>query len=267
MDTTPFPEPEAPELERYWLYSNIEIASMLERLCADRVPMTVYWGCDGEFAVTQILAVDVVRGELEFDLPNQPEQQGRLLAAGDLVGIAFVESVKLQFNVASPRPSSCGGYPSFRAALPDRVLRLQRREYYRVRTPENLSATCLVPYSGDREQYESLRVIDLSVGGLAMLAYPRHFDLASASVIDRCYLDLPGVGTVTVQMRVAHVETSADAQSRREFVGLGSDALTRRLGCEFVDLSPHARMLLQRYVQRIDVEQGHRRGPGPRKVA
>jgi flagellar brake protein len=254
MDTTPFPEPEAPELERYWLYSSIEIASMLGRLCADRVSMTVYWGRDGQFAVTQILEVDTVRGELEFDLPNQPQQQARLLAAGDLVGVAFVENVKLQFNVASPRPSSCGGYPSFRAALPERVLRLQRREYYRVRTPDSLSATCLVPYSGDREQYESLRVIDLSVGGLAMLAYPRHFDLNSANVIDRCYLDLPSVGTLTVRMRVAHVETSADGQSRR-------------LGCEFVDLSPHARMMLQRYVQRIDVEQRHRRGPDPQKVA
>jgi flagellar brake protein len=254
MDTTPFPEAESPALENYWLYSSIEIGSMLGRLCADRVPMTAYWGRDGEFAVTQILEFDSVQGEIEFDLPNQPQQQTRLLAADHLVCVAFVESIKMQFAVLSPRLSSCGGYPSFRTAMPERVLRLQRREYFRVRTPESLSASCLVPYSGDREQYESLRVIDLSVGGLAMLAYPRHFDLTISSVIDRCYLDLPTVGTVTVRMKVAHVEASIEGEARR-------------LGCEFIDLSPHARMMLQRYVQKIDVEQRHRRGPGPRKVA
>jgi flagellar brake protein len=254
MDTLPFPEAEAPDLERYWLYSKFEIDSLIARLCDERVPMTVYWGRDGQFAVTQIMKVDGVRNEVHFDLPNNPEQQMQLLDAGTLVCVAFVESVKLQFTIDSPRRSSEGGYPTFLTAFPDRVLRLQRREYYRVRTPESISASCLVPYAGDQAQYESLRVLDVSVGGLAMLAYPRHFDPASGSVIDRCYLDLPGVGTVTVRMRGAHVEPSKDGQARR-------------CGCEFVDLSPQARMMLQRYVHRIDVEQRHQRGSIPLKIA
>jgi c-di-GMP-binding flagellar brake protein YcgR len=247
MDTTPFPESESPELERFWLYSKFEIDALIARLCDDRVPMTVYWGRDGECAVTQIMKVDAVLNEVHFDLPNQPQLQLRLLEAGDLVCVAFAESVKLQFTIAAPRRSSDSGYPAFLCGFPERVLRLQRREYYRVRTPESLAASCLVPYSGDRVQYESLRVLDLSVGGLAMLAYPRHFDPSETTVIDRCYLDLPGVGTVTVRLRVAHVETSVDGKARR-------------CGCEFVDLSPQARMMLQRYVHRIDLEQRARGG-------
>jgi c-di-GMP-binding flagellar brake protein YcgR len=247
MDTTPFPETESPELERFWLYSKFEIDALIAHLCDDRVPMTVYWGRDGECAVTQIMKVDAVCDQVHFDLPNQPQLQARLLAADDVVCVAFIESVKIQFAIGAPRRSSDGRYPTFLSSLPERVLRLQRREYYRVRTPENLSASCLVPYSGDRTQYESLRVLDLSVGGLAMLAYPRLFDPSVTAVIDRCYLDLPGVGTVTVRLRVAHVDISADG-------------LSRRCGCEFVDLSPQARMMLQRYVHRIDVEQRSRGG-------
>jgi c-di-GMP-binding flagellar brake protein YcgR len=247
MDIMPFPEAEAPELERYWLYSKFEIDALITRLCDERVQMTVYWGSDGEFAVTQLMKVDAVRNEVHFDLPNQPEQQSHLLDAAELVCVAFIEAIKVQFTIAAPRRSSSGGFPTFLAGLPDRLLRLQRREYYRVRTPEGVSASCLVPYSGDNAQYESLRVLDVSVGGLAMLAYPRHFDPSVVHVIDRCYLDLPGVGTVPVSLRVAHVETCADGQSRR-------------CGCEFVDLSPQARMMLQRYVHKIDVEQRGRRG-------
>jgi flagellar brake protein len=254
MDMMPFPESEAPDLERYWLYSKFEIDALIARLCDDRVPMTVYWASDGQFAVTQILKVDAVHSEVHFDLPNQPEQQTQLLGAAELVCVAFIEAVKLQFTIDSPRRSSEGGYPTFVSALPERVLRLQRREYYRVRTPESLSANCLVPYSGDKAQYESVRVLDVSVGGLALLAYPRHFNPTDGAVIDRCYLDLPGVGTVTVRVRVAHVEPSKGGQSRR-------------CGCEFIDLSPQARMMLQRYVHKIDVEQRHQRGPTARKTA
>jgi c-di-GMP-binding flagellar brake protein YcgR len=248
MDTTPFPEPAAPELERYWLYSKFEIDALIARLCDERVPMTVYWGRDGEFAVTQIMKVDAVRNEVHFDMPNQPLQQSQLLDAVELVCVAFIESVKLQFAIETPRRSSNGGFPTFMSGLPDRVLRLQRREYYRVRTPESVSASCLVPYSSDQAQYESLRVLDVSVGGLALMAYPRHFDPSVVTIIDRCFLDLPGVGTVTVRMRVAHVATPANGESRR-------------CGCEFVDLSPQARMMLQRYVHRLDVEQRHRQSP------
>jgi c-di-GMP-binding flagellar brake protein YcgR len=252
MNTTPFPEPESPELERFWTYSKFEIDALVTRLRDERAPMTVYWGRDGEFAVTQVMRVDAVRNEVHFDLPNQPQQQAQLLDAAELVCVAFIESIKLQFAVGAPRRSSSGGFATFQTSLPERVLRLQRREYYRVRTPETLGAKCLVPYSGDRDQYESLRVLDLSVGGMAMLAYPRHFDPSDPRVIDRCYLDLPGVGTVTVRMRIAHVDIEADGQ-------------TRRCGCEFIDLSPQARMMLQRYVHRISVEQAHQHGP--RQVA
>jgi flagellar brake protein len=242
MDTTPFPEADSPEQERFWLNSRIEIVALLTRLSRENVPMTLYWNHDGECAVTQILEANDDADELKLDMPGVARLRDGLLAAKELICVSFVDHIKVQFTVRSPKPAASGAYPAIQTAIPERVLRLQRREYYRVRTPETLSASCLVPYSGAQEKYESLRVLDLSVGGMAVLAYPRHFDLSESSIIDRCFLDLPGVGTVTVRMRVAHVEESADGA-------------TRRWGCEFIDLSAHARMMLQRYVQKIDVEQ------------
>lgn len=250
MDKTPFPEPESPELERFWLYSHFEIDALVSRLCEQRLPLNVFWGSDADFAVTQIMKVDAVRNEIHFDMPNHPQQQ-RLLDAEEIVCVAFIDNIKLQFGIVAPRRSTAAGFPSFVASFPERVLRLQRREYFRVRIPESMSASCLVPFGPDRAQYESLRVLDLSVGGLAMLAYPRHFEV-HANEVSRCYLDLPGVGTVAVAMRIVHVDNRA------------GDA-GRRCGCEFVDLSPQARVMLQRYVNRIDIGQRH--ASGPLKVA
>jgi c-di-GMP-binding flagellar brake protein YcgR len=248
MDTTPFPEPESPELERFWIYAPVEILALLARLRSEQVEMTLFWGGDGECAVTRILDVDGIHGLVRLDLPGVDSMREAVLAAGALTCVAFIDQVKIQFSLRAPTLAAVDGGLAVQCAVPERVLRLQRREYFRVRTPQSLSASCLVPDASDGTRYESLRVLDLSVGGLAMMAYPLHVELAAATTIDRCFLDLPGVGTINVRMRIAHIEQP------------GKDG-SRRCGCEFVDLSPHSRMLLQRYVQRIDVEQAHRAGP------
>lgn len=249
MDTTPFPEPESPELERFWIYAPAEILALLSRLRSERVEMTLYWGRDGECAVTRLLELDEPRGTMHLDMPQVPALREGVLGASELTCVAFIESIKVQFTVRAPRAEGGGSAPwAILAAVPERLLRLQRREFFRVRTPRNVSASCLVPEGGDGSRYESLRVLDLSVGGLAMLAYPVHMEFTDGTTIDRCFLDLPGAGTVSVRMRIAHVEAP------------GKDG-GRRCGCEFVDLTPQARMLLQRYVQRVDVEQSQRSGP------
>jgi c-di-GMP-binding flagellar brake protein YcgR len=243
MHTTPFPEPDSAELERYMLYARAEVVALLGRLSGERTLLTVYAGRDGEFAVTVALQVDAESGQLVLDMPSDPAAQRRVLAARDLVFVAFIDSVKLQFSAAAAQPIEFEGRPAFRIELPMQMLRLQRREFFRVRTPLTRPATCLVPQESGASKYESLRVLDISIGGLAILSYPHHFELPFETVIEGCFLDLPGIGTVTVGLKVVHVDR------------LARDESGRRCGCEFVDMAPQARMMLQRYVNRIDAEQ------------
>jgi len=104
-------------------------------------------------------------------------------------------------------------------------------------------ATCLVPQENGASKYESLQVLDISIGGLAVLSQPHNFDLPLGETIKNCVLDLPGIGPVNVAFRVVNVYDSED------------DAQGRRCGCQFVDLAPAARMMLQRYVNRVEAEQ------------
>jgi len=123
------------------------------------------------------------------------------------------------------------------------MLRLQRREYFRVRTPVLGKAVCLVPQERGASKYESLQLLNISVGGLAVMSYPHNFELPVGETIRDCYLDLPGIGPINVAFRVVNIyddEGNADA---------------RRCGCQFVDLAPQARMMVQRYVNRVEAEQ------------
>ena len=243
MQLHPFPEPEAPELEHYMLYSRGEIAAILARMGRERTLVTVYTGGQGEFSVSMILSVDPEFDEALLDMPVNPEAQARLLAARELVFVIFFENVKIQFRAALAKATTFEGRAAFRVRLPSEMLRLQRREYFRVRAPVTGQATCLVPASSGNAKYESLQLVNISVGGLAVMSYPQNFELPIGVPIRDCFLDLPGVGPVNVSFRVVNV-----------YDGEG-EAGGRRCGCEFVDLSTQARTMVQRYVNRVEAEQ------------
>jgi len=251
--TNPFPEPDAPELERFMVYARVEIISMLRQVGEQGVLTTVYYDRHAGFAVTALLAVNPDFEEVIFDVPSDALAERRLLAAEELVFVTFLDQIKLQFRARKAEATLHDGKPAFRVRLPPEVLRLQRRDFFRVRTPMGKLALCLVPYleqdqegkepSDGPKTFEKLTLLDISIGGMALMSYPDKFALPLGKTIDGCYLDLPGIGQVTVTLKVKHLDQ------------VPRDEKSRRVGCEFVQLAPQARMMLQRYVNKLDAEQ------------
>jgi c-di-GMP-binding flagellar brake protein YcgR len=245
--TQPVPEPASAALDRYTVGSRNEIVAFLRQLHEEHCAVTVYFGDVGAFAVTRLLAVKPDFEELVCALPSKPAERDPLLACGTLVFVAFLDQVKLQFAARAAEAMPYEGQPAFRVRLPEQLLRLQRRDFARVRTPLDRPAICLVPWGPDGRQYESVALTDISVGGLAMIAYPERFALPDDGTIANCYLDLPGVGSANVTLRLRHQQGVQDGAAQG-------------CGCEFVDMSPQARVMLQRYINRLDAGQNHRPG-------
>jgi c-di-GMP-binding flagellar brake protein YcgR len=241
--TTPFPEPDSPDLERFAIYGRGEIVALLRELAQRQVLVTLYFDQGSGFAVSNVLEVNEGFEELIFDCATEPTAQAALYAARELVAVAFLDNVKLQFTVGGAEGLQFRQRPAFRVRFPQQVLRLQRRNHRRQQLPSGRPATCLVPAPGEDGQFESLRVLDLGVGGLAMLAHPMQFELPIDRVLRPCYLDLPDIGQITVALRVRYVDQG------------GGDGSLRRCGCEFVDLSGSAARMLQRYMNRLDAAQ------------
>ncbi len=247
--TSPFPEPESPELERFRVYARVEIVALLARLRDQRVQMTAYFDDAPGFALTLPLSVDEEEDAVVFDALADAEARARLLASRRIVFVGFLDHVKVQFSADTATSCDFEDGPAFQVPLPESLLRLQRRDFFRVAPPSSRPATCLVPYGEDGKQYEKLRVLDLSVGGTALLTYPEKFELPTGQVIENCTLDLPGVGSVAASVIV------------RQVSAVKRDDNARRAGCEFIDMAPQARMLLQRYVNRIEAELRKAKGP------
>ncbi|MGZ8254649.1 MAG: PilZ domain-containing protein, partial [Burkholderiaceae bacterium] len=89
--------------------------------------------------------------------------------------------------------------------------------------------------------FEAATVLDISIGGLAIAAHPRQFEMPN-QVLSPCYLDLPEIGQVSASLKVRYLEP---------IKGSGAGL---RCGCEFVDLGGAALRAVQRYVNRLEAQ-------------
>lgn len=244
--TTPFPEPASRELERFALYGRQEIVGMLSELRDRQVLVTLYYDQAAGFAVSNVLDVNDARDEVIFDCAADRSAQGSLCQAREIVLVGFIDNAKIQLNLGKAEAVSHQSRPAFRVALPQYVLRMQRRSSARMQPPAEQPVKCLVPIAGAPGRFESVPVLDISVGGLAIAAHSDQFEMPN-QILSPCYLDLPDVGQVSVALSVRYIEPMRGA-------GDG-----RRCGCEFVDLGGTALRAVQRYVNRLESESARSR--------
>lgn len=234
--TTPFPEPDSPELRRFTVHSQQEIVGLLRGVRDRGVPMNVFIDLGSAFDVLALLQVDEVAGALVFAGPADASVRARLIEAPSVTLVGFVDAVKLQFKASSAVLGTDAGRSTVTVPMPAEVIRLQRRAAARVRPAAGRDAVCRVPLGGSPGAHEALRVLDISTGGLAVLAYPERFEPVIGAEIDGCRLDLPGVGGAVVRLRVRHVDP------------LPTEEMARCCGCEFVHMAQALRSMLERYV-------------------
>jgi len=237
---TPFPEAESPALDRFALHGRDGISALLDELRLRGSLVTLYYDNAAGFTVGNVVDVDAERETVCLDCAGDGDVQRSIALARDIVVVAFLDSTKIQFTLAGAEPVDHQGRAAFRLRLPQRVLRIQRRGAPRRSPSGGRQPICRVPVPGTADQYEPVRVLDISLGGVAVLATPRLFDLARDQVVGPCHLDLPELGQIGVSFRVRYMEASP------------SEVGGRRCGCEFVELGDGARRSLQRYLERLE---------------
>jgi len=247
--TTPFPEPDSPSLERFAVYARVEVLSLLQQLLDFGVLTNVYYDQAGSFFLTALLSINPDFEELVVDAAPDEAVQRRLLASRRLVFVAFVQGVKMQFEATRAEATSFEGRPALRVRVPERVMRMQRREFFRVRPLASRPVMCTVR-DEQTHRTDTWRVLDLSGGGLALAARIGERPFSLGMELPDCTVDFPGEGTIATGLRVRSIELT---QREGE----------QRIGCEFMRIAPQARLMLQRFINRVEAE--HRKSTADRK--
>ena len=239
---------EAGDLGRYVLHDPGEITYVLRSLLHGANLITAYFNEGSDFLLTALLAVD--DEGIVLDYGGSAEANRRALAASKLVLIATHDRVKIQFALPGLKAVSFGGRPAFRAALPERLLRLQRREYYRLVAPIAQPLKCALTMTGGdgaRRTYEA-QIVDIGAGGIALMP-PRGVEFSVGDTFESCRLELPGFGAVDAGLEVRNVFQ----------VTLRNGMRVKRCGCQFVGLRPAMQARVERYIMKIERDRKKRR--------
>lgn len=237
---------QAEDDDKYLLHSKKEILFILRALRERGSLITVYFNQGNDFLLTSLLAISGDTS-LVFDPGSSAEMNRRALASEKLIFITTHDKVKIQFTVRRLEKTQFEGREAFRTGVPDTLLRLQRREYYRLTAPVAHPLKCVIPAKMADGSVTTVgaTVIDISGGGLAVMTPPEGVEFETDHLFEDCRIELPDVGAVSATLRVRSVFE----------ITLRSGARVKRAGCQFVDLSGHMLTLIQRYILRVERER------------
>jgi flagellar brake protein len=239
--------PEASSEEaKFRIDSDVEIAYILRGLMKSGALVTAYFNSGREFAVTAVLSVEPERGFVILDSGANPELNERLLRNGEINVVSSQDGVRVQFTSRKVEGVSFEGRLAFRIPMPDSVVKLQRREYYRLPTPVLNPLKCELPVS-DGQRVE-LAIADISLGGVCLVGECAGTVLELGTTLEDCRILLPDAGALTARMCVRN----------SYLVTLKNGASSRRTGCEFIKLGAQQEAMLQRYIIRLERERRSR---------
>lgn len=233
------------DYSQFLLRSGTEILFVLRSLLGSGANITVYFNEGRHFLLTTLLAVD--DGTIVLDYGSSEDMNRRALDADKLFCATQQENVRIQFILRGLTKIKHEGRPAFRADFPDTLLRLQRREYYRLTVPLLRPLRCIVPRTmpdGSREQVE-IKVVDISGGGVAIMSPPDNMGFDADAEFPDCRLELPEVGFVVATLKVCTVFE----------VTLRNGSTIKRAGCKFLNLPGPMMNQVQRYIIKVERER------------
>jgi len=191
---------------------------------------------NGAHLRTTLWTLDSARGQLSFAADETDPQVRRLVDAGEAAAVGYLDHVKLQFDVDSPLLVHGAQACALQARLPQRLYRFQRRQSYRVRLSERSGAAAVLRHPGLPEMLLTLRVLDLSIGGCALLVPHDVPPLPPGTRVSGVRIALDALTWFDATLVLQHV-TSLDG-----------DAAGARVGCVLHDLDGQSLRALQRHI-------------------
>lgn len=229
--------------------SRREVIALLRGICDKNQLIRMLIHGESDVCVTSILAVDAEHDCVILDRSINQDQNRRILAAK---GISFETTLdKIRILFVSERAEECthGHGPALKIALPASLIRLQRREYYRMSTPVSNPVRVHIPLPAELGGgITPFPLADISCGGIAIMDNKLMLGDTIGKQYPGCRIDLPEIGSVSTTLQIRN---SLD-------MTLLNNKLNRRLGCQFLDIPRAMLANVQRYITRLERERNAR---------
>ena len=230
------------EIERCTLTNPHEIVFQIKSLVKRGDRISVIFQEGRQSFLTILLDVSAKDGLFYFDIGGSNEINQAFLKAESCTFSTFIEGVRIQFPAKKCHEAKWGGDLVFAAPIPTRMLRLQRRELFRLQLPSTKPFTCRMRRGSPHE--EQLPLHDISVGGLGILS-TAPLDYTQLEKLDNCWLDLRESGMIRCVLEVRYINAMESRTGKPLW----------HMGCKFINLPASDETLIQRFMAKIEAER------------
>lgn len=235
----------AAEIEARFLISGARpVAFLLMGFARDGEQFSVQFDAGREMFLTTLLAVKPDKDLLIFDCSGSVETNRYLMCSERIVFVGHPGGIRVQFTVGAVSELIYGGSKAFSVALPKAVVRLQRREFFRIETPRSkpLQFFGRLPDGA----LLNLPAHDISVDGIGLTATNLPDQLSPGLVLERCRFSLlEDEHDFFFNARLHHLSEQT----------LRGGVIAWRLGLQFNTLPSAEENRLQRYIAKLERER------------
>ena len=234
------------EYESAFLIRNPEkIISKLSILLKSKCLLTAYFGDNDDSFITTILNIYIENNYLTFYHGPKEDLIEQLLNSPKITFKTEYLGIKVAFEAIKYGKNSASGIPIFVIPIPESILWIEARDFYRVKSPVSKSSYCQLTLKN--QDPINLKLYDISLIGFSVLNASSEISalMIPDTHFEQCKLILADTGEDTISFKI-----------RRSKHIINPENLTRmeKIGCKFTRITPAFETTIQRYMQQIEKE-------------
>ncbi|WUR12059.1 flagellar brake protein [[Empedobacter] haloabium] len=229
--------------------SRREILALLRGISEKKQMIRMLPVGDTDMCVTTILHIDADNDAVLLDRPSDPEETARLMSGRPVSFETTLDNIRIIFGTEVMQLGMHEAVPALKIPLPPSLIRLQRREFYRMATPVGNPVKVFIPMPEEQGGGDAaFQLSDISCGGIAILDNRFVLGDSIGHEYGGCRIDLPEIGPIVTGLQIRNSQEMT----------LMNNKANRRLGCQFIDISPGAMSAVQRYITKLERERNAR---------
>jgi c-di-GMP-binding flagellar brake protein YcgR len=232
---------------QYRVHSRGEILSLLRSMMQKNQPLTMTVDQGQDSIMTMILEINDDNNTLLIDAAKNNTANERIAQSRNLHFEALNNNIRITFAVKSASATESDGHSAFVVAIPESIVRLQRRDSFRVMMPITKPLRCIFTVKKPEGDNVSIptNLKNISIGGVGLVDETKTLDLTKGRIYKNCKLELSETTNITVDLEI---------RSSQELT-LGNGKPVNRFGCAFIGLTRQTEALIQRQITQLERNQ------------
>ncbi|HEX4917609.1 MAG TPA: flagellar regulator YcgR PilZN domain-containing protein [Limnobacter sp.] len=234
QNTSIAPERDSALLKEFSLSAEPTVRRLLQTISEDEHEVYVYPDGSEPHFVTEVLKLDWDTGSMWLGTPYDKTLSAHCNSSTPFIAVAFPDGVKVQFNGLGLLHTPFEGTAALRIQIPKTVVRLQRRNYFRVVADEELNRQVGLTIPGMPAPHH---LVDISLAGCCFTIEAPQGIYCTGQPFPNAMLRLPdGEPPMRVNLEIRNVKPLVDYPEQVQ------------LGCEMKPVERGAERRLQRFL-------------------